>query len=120
MIIVVMTFVFVVALIVGLYALLVMRPEASAQRALRKRMRPEDPIKKSRLAVSAAELRERGATPFKAFRRVIDQSGLRLTVPTLVFMCWMAGFVVGLITWMLTARAAVAAGAGAAGMALPY
>ena len=115
-----MTFVFVVALIVGLYALLVMRPEASAQHALKKRMRPEDPLKKSRLILQASELRERGATPFKAFHRLIDQSGLRLTVPTLVFMCWMAGFVVGLITWMLTARAAVAAGAGAVAMTLPY
>ena len=120
MIIVVMTFVFVVALIVGLYALLVMGPEVSAQRALKKRLRPADPIKKSRLTLPASELRERGATPFKAFRKLIDQSGLRLTVPALIFMCWMAGFVVGLITWMLTARAAVAAFAGAAAMTLPY
>jgi len=119
-IIVVMTFVFVVVLIVGPYALLVMRPEAGAQRALQKRMRPDDPIKKSRLAVSASELRERKATPFKAFRRVIDQSGLRLTVPTLIFMCWMTGFVLGMIMWVLTQRAAIAAGAGAVGMTLPY
>jgi tight adherence protein B len=117
---VVLTFVFVVALIVGLYVLLVIRPDASAQRALKKRMRPEDPIKTSRLTVPASELRDRGATPFKAFHRVIDQSGLRLTVPTLIFMCWMAGFVVGLITWMVTARATVTAGAGAVAMTLPY
>jgi len=120
MIIVVMTFAFVVALIVGLYALLVMRPEARAQFALNKRMQPADPIKTSRLAVPASELRERGATPFKAFRRLIDQSALRLTLPTLIFACWMAGFVVGLIAWMLSQRAAVAAGAGAVAMTLPY
>ena len=120
MIIVVVTFVFVVVLIVGAYALLVMRPETSAQHALKKRMRPEDPIKKIRLTLPASELRERGSTPFKAFRKLIDRSGLRLTVPALVFMCWMTGFVAGLITWMLTGRAAVAAGAGAAAMTLPY
>ena len=65
-----MTFVFVVALIVGLYALLVMRPEASAQRALKKRLRPADPIKKSHLTLPASELRERGSAPFKAFRKL--------------------------------------------------
>jgi tight adherence protein B len=119
-IIAVITFVFVVALIVGLYALLVMRPEASAQRALTKRMQPPDPIKKNRLAVPASELRARGATAFKMFRSVVDQSGLRLTVPTLIFMCWMAGFAFGLITWIVTERVAVVACAGAIGMTLPY
>jgi tight adherence protein B len=119
-IIVVMTFVVVVVFIVGLYGLLVMRPEASAQRALQKRMRPQDPIKKSRLTVPVSELRGHHATPFKVFRRAIDHSGLRLTVPTLIFMCWMTGFALGMILWLLTQRAAVAAGAGLVGMTLPY
>src|SRR6185295_2714815 len=92
----------------------------SAQRALTKRMQPADPIKKSRLAVPASELRARGATRLKMFRSVVDQSGLRLTVPALIFMCWMAGFVAGLITWILTERATVVACAGAVGMMLPY
>jgi tight adherence protein B len=119
-IVVALTFAGVLAVIGGVYAALIARPEAAAQRALQKRMRPEDPVKKSRLAVPMSELRERGATPFKKLRKVIDQSGMKLTVPTLVFMCWMSGFVLGLMAWVVTNRAALAGAASLLGMMAPY
>jgi tight adherence protein B len=121
LIIIVGTFAAVFALIVGSYWLFIAREEIGDQRALEKRMRPPDPAKKSRLAVPKSERRdETGPALLRGLHSMIGQSGLNLTVPTLMFLCWMTGFVTGLIVWMARPNLALAAAAGAFAMLIPY
>jgi tight adherence protein B len=115
-----LTFVFVLAVVVGGYVLFVARPEAAATRALAKRMRPEESAKRSRLAVPSSELKERGPAAFGKLHRVIDQSGLKITVSGLLFICWISGFAAGLVLFALSGRLLVAAGAGLLVGAMPY
>ena len=115
------TFVGVLALVVGAYWLFVVRQETVDQRALAKRMRPPDAAKKSRLAVPKSERREQGGPVlFERLQSVIDQSGLGLTVPALLFLCWMSGFIAGLMAWMMHLNLMLAAAVGALGLAIPY
>ena len=119
--VVVLTFVGVLALVVGAYWLFVVRQETADQRALAKRLRPPDTAKKSRLAVPKSERREQGGPAlFNGLQSVIDQSGLQLTVPSLLFLCWMSGFGAGLIVWMMRPNVMLAAAVGALGLAVPY
>ena len=119
--VVVLTFVGVLTLVVGAYWLFVVRQESAEQRALEKRMRPPDAAKKSRLAVPKSELREQGGSALlNRLQSVIDQSGVRLTVPALMFFCWMSGFVAGLIAWTIRPNLALVAAVGVLGLAGPY
>jgi tight adherence protein B len=114
------TFVFVLAVVVGGYVLFIARPEAEARRALAKRMRPEESAKRGRLAVPSSELKERGASAFGTLRRIVDQSGRKITVPGLLFMCWISGFAAALLLFALTGGVVVTVGAGLLVGAMPY
>lgn len=113
------TFAGVLLIILGLYWALIMRPEATAHRALEQRLRPPDPAKKSRLTMSKAELQQRTSV-FQSLQVLLDQSALGLTVPTLLFLCWLTGFVVGLAVWLGTQWGLLALGVGALASVLPY
>jgi tight adherence protein B len=116
-----LTFVAVIALVMGAYWLFVIRPERVAQRALEKRLLPPDPVKKRRLAVTKSELAaDNGPAIFEPLRSLILQSGLTLTVATLLFFCWLSGFVVGLAIWMSTRTLMFAMGGGTVALAIPY
>jgi tight adherence protein B len=118
---IVLTFGSVLALIVGPYWLLVVRKETAEQQALQKRMRPPDPAKRGRLTVPKAERRDdSGPAIFRGLQSVVDQSGLKLTVPALLFLCWMSGFFAGLMIWMLRPDLTLAAPAGAFGLFVPF
>jgi tight adherence protein B len=115
------TFVGVLALVLGTYWLFVVRREDTTRRAFERRLRPAEPIKTGRLAMSKAELREReGSGPLRPLQDLIDRSALSLTVPKLLFLCWMCGFTVGLVVWNLGLGLAAAAVAGAIGLFPPY
>ena len=119
--VVVLTFVGVLALVVGAYWLFVVRQETINRHALAKRMRPPDAAKKTRLAVPKSERREQGGPALlNGLQSVIDQSGLRLTVPALIFFCWMSGFIAGLIAWTMRPNLALVAAVGVLGLAGPY
>ena len=119
--IVVVTFVGVLTLVLGAYWLFIARQEMVDQRALEKRMRPPDLAKKSRLAVPKSERREQtGTAVFQGLQSVINESGLALTVPTLIFLCWLSGFIAGLVVWMTRPSLALASIVGAAGLLIPY
>jgi tight adherence protein B len=111
----------VLTLIVGTYWVFVALKESADQRALEKRMRGPDPAKRSRLAVPKSEWREHsGPALFNALQSVIDQSGLRLTVPALLFFCWLSGFLAGLVTWMMRPNVGLVAAVGVVCLTLPY
>ena len=119
--VIVLTFVGVLALVVGTYWLFVVRQETADQRALERRMRPPDAAKKSRLTMSKSERREQGGPAiFNRLQSVIDQSGLGMTVPKLLFLCWMCGFIPGWMVWMVRPNLTLVAAVGALGLAIPY
>ena len=115
------TFVGVLALVLGAYWLFVVRQEAGAQRAIQKRLRPqEEAARKGGLTVAKSEQREGGATPFRRLQSLVDQSGRRLTVPALLLVCGTCGLIAGLTVWMVIEQPAVAGGAAALAMMVPY
>jgi tight adherence protein B len=114
------TFVGVLALVLGAYWLFVVRPEAADHQALAKRMRPPDPARKSRLAVPKSELRAAGPGPLAALQRVVDQSGLKVTVPALLFFSWLSGFLPGVVAWVAHPSPALATAAGLVMLPIPY
>ena len=121
MALVLLTFIGVLAFVLGAYWLFVVRHEAGDQRALQKRLRPqEDAARKKGLTIAKSEQREGGATPFRRLQSVIDRSGLRLTVAGLSFVCSMSGVVVGLIVWSVLPKPTLALAAGALAMVAPY
>jgi tight adherence protein B len=115
------TFAVVLTFVLGTYWLFVSRHEAGEQRALQKRLRPQvDAARKSGLTITKSDQRERESRPFKRLQSVIDQSGRRLTVPGLLFMCSMSGFFAGLLVSMIVRKPAVVGAAGALAMMAPY
>jgi tight adherence protein B len=119
--IIVTTFVGVLAFVLAAYWLFVVRSENAGQRALERRMRPAEPEKRSRLAVPKSELRDQdGPALLGGLQRVVDNSGLRLTVPTLLFVCWLTGFLLGLGVWVVRPNLILAIGCGAVGLMIPY
>ena len=116
---VVLTFIGVVALIVGIYWAMFLRPEEAARESLQKRMRPEDPARKSRLAVPKSELRDPHG-PFQGLQYTIDQSGMKLTVTSLLFVCGLAAVVVAVIVWTIVPQQILALGAGLLASLVPY
>jgi len=118
---VLLTFVGVLAFVLGVFWLFVVRHEAGDQRALQKRLRPqEDAARKKGLTIAKSDQRQLGVTPFKRLQSVIDQSGLRLTVAGLLFVCAMSAVVVGVIVWTMLPKPTLALAAAALAMAAPY
>ena len=115
------TFVVVLTFVLSAYWLFVSRREAGEQRALQKRLRPQvDAARKSGLTIAKSDQRERDATPFKRLQSVIDQSGRKLTVPGLLFMCSMSGLFAGLFVSMFVPKPSLVGAAGALAMMVPY
>jgi tight adherence protein B len=118
---VLLTFVGVVALIIGAYWLFVIRPEAGVQRTMRKRLRPqEEAARKSRLTLAKSDTRQRSAALFNGLQSVIDQSGRKMTVPGLLFLCFMTGFVVALMVWSIVGQPTITAIVGLLAAMVPY
>ena len=121
LIIVALTFVGVLVLVLGSYWLFVSRPEQADQQALERRMRPPELAKAKRLAVPKSELRARSSpAALKQLQQMVDNSGLKLTVPALLFLCWLSGFLSGLVIWMVQPIWMLAAGVGLLFMMVPY
>ena len=115
------TFVGVLAFVLGAYWLFVARYEASEHRAIQKRLRPqEDAARRKGLTIAKSEQRDSGAAPFKHLQSIVDQSGLRLTVAGLLFLCSMSATIVGLIVWSFLPKPALTIAAGALALAAPY
>jgi tight adherence protein B len=115
------TFVGVLAMVVGAYWLFVVRLERADQRALEKRLRPADAAKKSRLTMPKSERREHGGSAiFTGLQSVIDQSGLGLTVPGLLFLCWMSAFIAGFIVWTMRPNLSLVAAVAVLGLWAPH
>jgi tight adherence protein B len=115
------TFGVVVAVVLLTYWLLVVRPEAASHRALQQRMTPKGPEKKARVAIPKSALRDGdGPVLLRRLQQTIDQAGMRMRAPALVFMCWMSGFAGGLLMWQANQNPALTAIAAVAAMLPPY
>jgi tight adherence protein B len=115
------TFVGVLLLVFGAYWVFALRHEVAEHRTLEQRMRPPEPAKKGRLAVPKSQLRERqGPKLLRPIQAKVDQSGLALTVPKLLFFCWTSAFLFGLVTWQLGTPLVLALGVAACGLLPPY
>lgn len=129
---VLVTFVLVVGIIGAAYYLLVLKPEEDEQRALRKRLKTGGMTSKA--AVDAGLLRTE--TPFSQIpivntilgstglisrpaQRLIDRSGLNLTVGALVLMCMCAAVAAFLITQTLSGFFFAALAFGAVSAVIP-
>ena len=90
------TFIGVLTLVLGMYYMFVVRPEAGAHRALQKRLRPHgEAARKKDLTLAKTDEQAR-VTLFKRLQSTIDQSGKTLTVGGLLFGCSVCGLIVGL------------------------
>ena len=70
---VVATFIGVLALVLGAYWLFIVQPEASARRALQKRLRPhEEAARKSKLTLAKTDQPTPGGALFKGIQSLID------------------------------------------------
>jgi tight adherence protein B len=112
------TFTLVLAIVAGAYWAFVVRVEAADRRQIEKRMRPPDPTRKTKLLLPKSE-RSDGASLLGGLQRTIDQSGLKLTVPALIFICWMAALVVGIGVYTVRPWLSAAAIAGGVAALLP-
>ena len=110
--VVVGVFVAVVAIVFGAYLLLVVRPEQQQSGAVRRRLRGARPsISKTDLGKTADRLSTLGvldatlqhwAGVSSPLKRLIDQSGLQMTVGTLVLLCVFCGTVTFAVVRLLT------------------
>jgi tight adherence protein B len=114
------TFIGVLTLVLGMYWMFVIRPEAGAHRALQKRLRPHgEAARKKDLTLAKADEQAR-VTLFKRLQSTIDQSGKKLTVGGLLFGCSVCGLIVGLPLWAISARLPFAAFGAALCAMVPY
>jgi tight adherence protein B len=114
------TFVTVLGIVLGAYWLFIVRGETGEQRQLLKRLRPQEAASKSKLTIAKAGTREQGPSPFKGLQSVIDQSGKNTTVPKVLFTCFLAGFVTGLVTWGLSRQPVAGGIVGVVAAFVPY
>jgi tight adherence protein B len=118
---VIVTFLGVFAIILGSYLAFVVRPEVRAQRGLERHLQPEERAKTAKgLAVPASELSQAPIPWLGNLQATVDQSGMKLTVPALLFLCWLVGFFVGLALFATIGRLDVAIVAGGLALFLPY
>jgi tight adherence protein B len=130
---VLITFVMVVGIIGAAYYFLILKPEEDEQRSLRKRLKTKSPLTKAGGADPGLLKGERplsgipvvnavlGATGLvsRPLQRLIDRSGLNLTVGALILMCLVTGFAVFWIVQSLSRLALAAAVFGAACAYIP-
>jgi tight adherence protein B len=115
------TFGIVVGVILLTYWLLILRPEDQAHRTLQQRMKPKLPEKKARVAIPKSALRDgEGPLLLRGLQRTMDQAGMRMRAPALVFVCWMSALVAALIVWRANENLAMAAVGAAMGLLPPY
>lgn len=132
MVIVVATFVFVLLVICGTYWALVVRPERQAHARLHDRLKAgTSKARAIRLGVLKEAKRLSAVGPLNAvlkragglvapLQRLIDQSGVRLTVGTLLLTCGCTGLLTLLLVSKLTAEPLLGVAVGAAASMLPY
>jgi tight adherence protein B len=121
MMLVLSTFVGVLAVVLGAYWLFVVRLETGAHRAMQKRLRPqEQATRKSKLTLSKSEQRELGVSLFAGLQSLIDQSGRKTSVPRVLFTCFMSGFVTAMVMWIVIGGAKGALVVGVVAAAAPY
>jgi tight adherence protein B len=124
-------FMAVLALVLGSYWGLILRPEAAEQRKLRKRIKSTARADAAKVAlVKQAErlssvgfveaLLRRGTTAIRPIQRLIDQAGSRMTVGVFVLATISAAVIpIVLVTWM-TNHLSIALAVGACTSAVPY
>jgi len=112
------TFVGVLAVVLGAYWLFIVRQESGEQRALQKRLRPQEAAaRKGKLTIAKAEREQ--VLSLKRLQALIDQSGRDTPLPRVLFTCFVTGFVMALIVWFPTGQLLVAIGAGLVAMSAP-
>lgn len=131
MLIALLTFLLIVAVTVGCYWVLAIIPERKAQAALRRRLQPIDrpvPAAEAQSIASVTELSslkilnrllansERLTQPFQ---RLVDQSGLRVTVGTVVMACAVAAMLGFLSATSVSGSRLSGFAAGAVGVWVP-
>jgi tight adherence protein B len=128
---VLITFVMVLGIIGASYYFLVLKPEEDEQRSLRKRLKTKSPLAKatgtdpgllkgerplSEIPVVNAVLGATGLVS-RPLQRLIDRSGLNLTVGALILMCLVTG---GLVFWVVQSVSRLALAAAVFGAACSY
>ena len=130
---VLVTFLLVTGIIGVAYYLFVLKPEDDEQRALRKRLKSSNPVARAAAAPGGLVRTETPLSqiPFvnsllsafgaitHPFQRLIDRSGLNLTVGALLLMCLVTGGAVFWIVDTFSGLALAAAVFGVASMAIP-
>jgi tight adherence protein B len=117
---VVVTFVIVTAVVLGAYWLFVVRLETGEHRALQKRLRAHEAVAKGKQSLTKKTEQRDQTVSFKWLQTVIDQSGRETTVPKVLFTCFLAGFVTGVVIWALSRQPIPAAIAGFVAALAPY
>lgn len=119
MILALATFVLVLGIIGGAYWLFVVRVESADRELIDRRMRPPDPAKRTKLLLPKSE-RSEGTSLLGGIQRTVDQSGMKMTVPGFIFVCWMAALVGGIVAYSLHAPSAAVGAAALVAGALPW
>ena len=122
-------FVSILVIILGAYWLFVLRDEDRDQRKLRQRLKPKRAARAVAIAKPAERMSALGPLDALLSRsrqlvepvgRMIDQSGLPVTLGTVVLASVFAAVVVGGVAMKLTSLATAGFGAGAAAACLPF
>jgi tight adherence protein B len=128
---VLITFVMVLGIIGAAYYLLILKPEDDEQRQLRRRLKGKTPLTKASAASDGLLKTETplseipvintllGATGLvsRPLQRLIDRSGMSLTVGSLILMCLVAGIAV---FWLVQSFSRLALAAAVFGVACSY
>ena len=131
--IVALTFVLILAIVLGTYWLLIVRPESREQAALRKRLRPttgtaastgvgrlEQPEQRLSRVRALDTILERAAGLSGPLERMVTQSGVKISVGALVMLSALIGLVVFLIVRWLTYSTLFALAAAPLTALIPY
>ena len=119
MIVAVLTFIGVLAIVLGSYWAFVLRPEAATPRLLDRRLRAGESVHRRRLTMPRSEPRQKSA-PLAALQRTIERAGVQVTVPGLLAISWLSGFIVALLIWKTTGHLLPAMALGAGALVTPY
>jgi tight adherence protein B len=131
MLIAVACFIAVFGIFISLYWLFVLRPEGDAERTLARRLNPTGGVRQAerlsllkRVAPVSIPALERVLRQFsgivRPLERVIEQSGLRITVGHVVLGSVLTAATAGLLTWKLTDEPLIAFGTAVLFSAVPY
>ncbi len=112
MTLILVTFIAVLAVVLGGYWLFVLRAEAGEHRALQKRLRPQEAARQSKLTIAKTAQSDQGLSLLKRLQALVDQSGRDTPVPRVLFSCFVTGFVAALVIWFPSRQVLAAIGAG--------